>query len=472
MNLPEILKVDEEKCVNCHQCIVACSTKFANDGSGEHVKINNDLCIGCGECLKACTHDARIPVDDFDNFMNIVEGKEKIVAIVAPAIASQFPEKHLHFNGWLKSLGISAIFDVSFGAELTVKSYINHIQKNNPKTVIAQPCPAIVTYIEVYRPELLPYLAPADSPMLHTAKMIKKFYPQYSDHKMIVVSPCLAKKREFDETGVADYNVTMRSFENYFEINQIDLKDYPIIEFDNDKAERAVLFSSPGGLLSTAEREVPGIRELTRKIEGPHTIYEYLDSLPEQIEQGRNPLLIDCLNCENGCNGGTGTTRQKTPPDELEYYISKRKQEMQLHYKTADNKEKNLNNLRLVIDKYWDGPLYERTYINRHEVFTSRIEIPTEEQKEQIYLALHKYKPEDHLNCASCGYHTCEHMAEAIHNNLNKIENCHFYINYELEQKSSEIKDKSEKLESQKNTLIKQSEHILSFIGKIREIAK
>ena len=102
------------------------------------------MCIACGSCLVACTHDARQFSDDFDDFLKKINNKEKMVAIVAPSIAANFPNQYLNFNGWLKSLGIEAIFDVSFGAELTVKSYIEHI-KSNPQAVIAQPCPAIVT---------------------------------------------------------------------------------------------------------------------------------------------------------------------------------------------------------------------------------------------------------------------------------------------------------------------------------------
>ena len=98
---------------------------------------------------------------------------------------------------YTKLYDVEAFFDVSFGAELTVKSYINYIKKNNPATVIAQPCPAIVNYIQIYRPELIEYLSPCDSPMLHTVKMIHKYYPQYAQHKVIAVSPCYAKKREF-----------------------------------------------------------------------------------------------------------------------------------------------------------------------------------------------------------------------------------------------------------------------------------
>jgi iron only hydrogenase large subunit-like protein len=60
-------------------------------------------------------------VDDFDSLMADLKSDSAISAIVAPAAAAHFPNKYLKLNGWLKSLGIKKIFDVSFGAELTVK---------------------------------------------------------------------------------------------------------------------------------------------------------------------------------------------------------------------------------------------------------------------------------------------------------------------------------------------------------------
>ena len=204
-----IFSFNADNCVECHRCISVCPVKFCNDASNEYVTVNPDLCIGCGNCIKECMHDARVYRDDYELFISDVKERKPIIAIVAPAIAANYPNQYLQFNGFLKSLGVEAIFDVSFGAELTAKSYIHHIKENKPKCVIAQPCPVIVDYIQIYRPELIQYLAPADSPMLHIAKMIKNHYPQYRNHKILAVSPCLAKKREFEETGIGDYNVTL-----------------------------------------------------------------------------------------------------------------------------------------------------------------------------------------------------------------------------------------------------------------------
>jgi len=439
MSLPKVIDVDRDKCVNCHRCISVCPVKLCNDGSGSYIKLNHDLCIGCGECLKACTHNARVIVDDFEKAMISLEKKEKVIAVVAPAIASNFPDTYLNLNGWLKAIGVSAIFDVSFGAELTVKSYIEYIKKNNPSLVIAQPCPAIVSYIQIYQPELIPYLAPADSPMMHTMKMIRNYYPAYRNHKMMVISPCIAKRREFDEVGIGDFNVTMIKLKEYIQSRDINLKKYPSLDYDNPPAERAVLFSTPGGLLRTAQREVPDIVNNTRKIEGPHIIYKYLKNLNNDLKDGINPLLIDCLNCELGCNGGTGTDSYEESMEKVEYYIEERNKKMQKLYKTYAKKKPSLNKIRNIINKYWNEDIYHRNYKNLSSHYKSSIDIPTENKLKDIYSLMNKFSEEDIKNCASCGYGECEKMAIAIYNNLNKPDNCHFYLQDNIIREKNEM---------------------------------
>ncbi|MBN1926935.1 MAG: 4Fe-4S binding protein [Prolixibacteraceae bacterium] len=426
--LTPLIAIDEEKCVNCHTCISACPVKFCNDGSGMFPKINHDMCIGCGSCVTACTHDARISIDNFKEFMSDLKVRGKMVAIVAPAVAASFPNNYLRLNGWLKSIGIEACFDVSFGAELTVKSYLEHIKKEKPKSVIAQPCPAIVNYIEMYKPELIKYLAPADSPMLHTIKMVRRYYPQFAKHKIAVISPCIAKRREFDATKMGDYNVTINSIINYFNKSKIDLKQYPEADFDNPSAERAVLFSSPGGLLRTAQRELPSIVEYTRKIEGKEVIYEYLDHLKESIDKGIAPVLIDCLNCDKGCNGGPGTPNHNKSFDEVESLIETRKKSVQLKYGINGNERKSKKGYKILkkaIEAYWEPNLYNRKYVDRSSQL--RLIKPAEEELTEIFRRMKKFAPSDFYNCSSCGYGNCRDMAVAIHNGLNKVENCHYF---------------------------------------------
>lgn len=428
--LKPVIHVDEERCRNCHTCIAVCPVKICIDGSGEKVVINHDLCIGCGSCIAACTHDARKIIDDMHPFLESLGKKEKMIAIVAPASAAVFPGDFLKLNSYLKSIGIEAVFDVSFGAELTVKSYFKHIEASNPKAVIAQPCPAIVSYIELYKPELLEYLAPADSPMTHTIKMIKNYYPQYSRHKILCISPCPAKKREFEEIGINIFNVTMVSLKEHLRTAKVDLSGFNGTDYDNPPAERAVLFSSPGGLLQTALRDRPEIGSVTRKIEGPEVVYEYLDHLPQMIKEGKNPLLIDCLNCSLGCNGGPGTGNAGKSPDEVEYYVNQRSEQLKKMYAGKRSVLSGFRpgvkkNIGKIVSKFWKKGLYDRSYKRLSE--NNSITVPIQEEREAIYRSMLKYNENDIINCCSCGYNSCEKMAEAIHNKLNKPENCNHY---------------------------------------------
>lgn len=473
MSLTPVIYVDQEKCVNCHRCIAVCPVKICNDGSGSYVSINHDLCLGCGKCIESCEHGARTGVDSFARFMNDVK-KEKMIAIVAPAVIVSFRGMDKEFNGFLKSLGVEAVFDVSFGAELTTKSYVEHIKSNKPQLMIAQPCPAIVSYCEIYKPDLLKYLAPCDSPMAHTMKMIKKFYPKYKHHKIAVISPCYAKQREYDDIKLGDYNISMKSIADYLRENNINLSRYPKVPYDNPEAERAVMYSSPGGLMQTAERFVPSISSSIRKIEGSPEVYEYFDELSENMKQQKKPLymLIDCLNCKAGCNGGAGTDTKHMGLDEMEGYVEQRKALQKSFYKTTGNKKSSLKKLDKVISKYWTPDLYTRKYTNKSNLLTSRIKTPSKAEIQQIFEKMHKTSPSDILDCGACGYEKCELMAMAIYNNLNKLENCHTYKTKQIEyMQKDHVSQIHTAVDSVKSTTIKHIVENNNEIDSVKQVS-
>ena len=303
MNFNNLIYLKEDKCIGCNKCIAECPVKGANiayiiDGKNK-VKINEERCIHCGECVKACDHLARDFYDDTEQFFMDLKTGKKISIIVAPAVRVNF-ENYKNLFGYLKSLGANFVYDVSFGADITVWGYLKAIKDKNLSSVIAQPCPVVVNYIQKYKPELINFLAPVHSPILCTSIYMKN-YANITDD-IAFLSPCISKADEIHDKntyGNIKYNVTFSKLLEHLENNNIKLQSFNEYDFDNIPGDLGFLFSRPGGLRENVEARFKNA--WIHQIEGPHHAYKYLDDLKECIDKKEDlPILIDILNCQNG----------------------------------------------------------------------------------------------------------------------------------------------------------------------------
>ncbi|MBM7556475.1 [Fe-Fe] hydrogenase large subunit C-terminal domain-containing protein [Halanaerobacter jeridensis] len=472
--LSKLVKVNPEKCINCQRCIAVCPVKFCNDGSSDYVEINDDMCIGCGACIEACNHDARTGIDDWKQVKKmLLEENEDLVAVVDPAVVADFPNNYLRINGCLDDLGVAAVFDAAFGAELMIKSYSEYIKNESPTCIISQQCPTIINYLEIYQPQLLDYLAPVDSPTIHTIKMIKHFYPQYQAHEVVVVSPCLSKKRELEETGVGDYNVTFKSIKEHFKNSSQTLFQYSEEDYTTPDPERGVLVSKPGGLLEVAQRDLEEVENSRRQIAAVKEVYDYLAELEESIEHGFNPLLIDCLSCGLGCNGGPGAVSSDKSRDELEFAVNQRSQKMKEKYKNNEGSLTsffNNNSLAKEVKQKWKSGLYTREYKDLSA--KNNINYPNEENLESIFQSLGKKSEKSrYINCSSCGYFNCHDFAVAVYNGLNKKINCRVYAQELIDQQLNELTETLNNLSSygqQIEKINKQFSNLFEIIENIK----
>ncbi len=473
MELRRIIETDADLCFNCHRCIAACPVKICNDGSGDFVGVKSDLCIGCGSCIEACPQKARTGIDDFDIFMNASDRGEKMVAVIDPAIAATFEGQNMQMNGWLVNRGIEAVFDVSFGGELLAKSYVEYIKKNNPKLIISQSCPSVVNYIQIYKPELLKYIAPFDSPMSHCMKMIREYYPQFRNHKIVAISPCYAKRHEMDFTGLGDYNVTLKSISRYFVENNVDLATFPKVDYLNKPAERAVQISSPGGLLKVLERYIPGISKNARHIEGQRPTIEYLNYLADIVSKNEDPtfVVVDCMSCESSCNDGAGSDIGSKSIDQIENYVNYREGTRRDIYHTRKDGFFGVWKLHRTIEKFWSKGIYSREYENRNRQYTHLVKEPTEDELWAIYRKMGKNSEADLLNCRACGFEDCRSLAVSIFNGLNKSESCHHYQGYQLkvlQQKQQE--QLSDAVEQVKQSSLNEFAESERDVGRIEDV--
>lgn len=433
--MKKIICTNKDKCTGCNKCIMACPVKYANNveiiDNERHIEVDEKRCITCGKCLKVCDHDARKYIDDIDTFLEDLSKGEKVSLIVAPSFVSNKPDIYKKAFGYLKSIGINLIYDVSFGADISSWGYVNYLKNNPQDFLISQSCPTIVNYIERYAPNLIKNLIPVQSPAMCTAIYLKKY--QNIPDKIAFISPCIAKKSEINKdsnSGLIDYNITFNHLFKYFEENNINLNDYPEIEFDSNQAGLGVRFSRIGGLSENLLYHLPQLK--LRQMNGPEKVYEYLNFLNKGFRTGDYDL-VDILNCTHACNVGSAVCNEiydhEIPPeieDEiLGYQRLNIQNKIEINYeeynKFFEYMEQNFN-LEDFLINYKDNS-DQIDYLH-----------PNENEFEQAFTALKKYDEESRkINCYSCGYKTCRDMAIAIHNNYNTPSSCHEYNRKELE---------------------------------------
>ncbi|HEX2947765.1 MAG TPA: [Fe-Fe] hydrogenase large subunit C-terminal domain-containing protein [Clostridia bacterium] len=430
---------DNSKCMGCNKCIFVCPVENANTSRIENgiskTHVDENKCIMCGRCLDVCGHGARDYMDDTEQFMRDLAGGKKINLIAAPALKTNF-RNYKRLIGFLSSYSNLSIYDVSLGADITTWAYLKAIKDKKLDSVISQPCPAIVNYIQKYQHDLIPRLAPVHSPMMCTAVYMKKYLKTEGD--ICFLSPCIAKVSEINDAntdGMVKYNVTFRKLSEYIKQNRIDLGSYPEKEFNGQVLGLGDIYSMPGGLKDNVYHYYPDA--WVKQVEGTETAYDYLKEYSKRLSEGMKlPLLVDILSCAQGCNLGSGTEKKEEITDiELTMH--------ELKLKNRGRLKANPAKLLAFFDKQLKPEDFVRNYTAEAH---HNSKTPSKAEEEEIFGRLHKFTGEDrNRNCNACGYGSCSMMVKAIYNGYNHVENC---IDYnlkvsgekaEIERKNAEI---------------------------------
>ena len=412
-----LIGIDLSKCVSCNSCVRVCPAPGANVAKYDEnenlvIDIDGDKCISCGACVKACGHNARFYRDDIDKFMEDIKNGKEIIIITAPAIKIAFDGYWRHVLQWFRNNGTKEIYDVSLGADICTWAHIKYLEKNKGKKIISQPCAAIVNYIVQHKPKALNYLSPVHSPMLCLAIYVKKYLGKRC--KIAALSPCIAKKNEFDETGYIDYNVTFKHLKDYFEKNNVDLpniKVYSEFEFNLAQGFLGAIYPKPGGLKENLLLHVPKLHVINS--EGVEKVYkEFDDYLAE--DKINLPDVFDVLNCEFGCNDGPAIGQEYRPfkldaimKDVKNYVVKERNSTVEIDEdgnKTEDSQFRE-----------FDEKLRLDDFIREYKPKYSSCKAVTEKEIDDAFKMLEKRSEVDkNFDCHACGYKSCREMAVAI----------------------------------------------------------
>jgi len=461
----DIITNEIDKCVGCNRCLRVCPIDEANittrvDGTTK-IKVDGENCIVCGACLPACHHGSRGYIDDTERFFEDLRNGVPISMMAAPSMKTNF-EDWGRLLSWLRKMGVRNIYDVSFGADICVWGHIRYLQKYGLKTMITQPCPSIVRYILRHRVELVKYLSPVHSPMLCAAIYMSKY--EKINTRIAALSPCISKKREFQVAGVVEYNVTIAKLKEYIKSHNIVL---PMEQsgFDGYDAGLGSLFPMPGGLKENVEFYL-GKSVRIDKAEGPQTVYKLLDEYANQPES-RLPVIFDVLNCQEGCNIGTGVGEELSVFD--------------VNTKMDNARQKSMNaNRKLYLDELYekfDETLKLEDFLETYKpALVDHIRI-TQADIEDAFVALNKFdETERTFDCGACGCDSCYEMAQKIAKGVNTPENCverARHIIQEEQKKSGELQGKNlsnlEVILSDTTRIKEMTETIVSNIDDITE---
>lgn len=451
-----------ENCVGCNKCIRSCPVLTANVAQNGVVKVDSKMCIECGVCFDNCKHNARDFEDDTERFLSDLKSGKNISVIVAPAFIANYPNDYKKIFGYLKKLGVNHIYSVSFGADITTWAYISYLKETGITGLISQPCPAVVNYVEKYQPELINKLVPLHSPMMAEAIYLKK-YMKLND-KLAFLSPCIAKRLEIQDAntnGYVEYNVTFKKL-----LETISGSYKNAVECDEESSYGlGARYPKPGGLKECVHFFC-GTQTAVMQVEGEKEAYSFLKEYAKY--KGREPFLVDILNCQKGCLRGTGTDDSI---DEIAIELAING----MNSLVSNDKEffcKNPWNSTLSLDKRWslfceqftdlDIEDFKRKYTSK----VVKVSQPSATELNDIFNSMGKTTKESReINCACCGYDTCVDMVYAIHNSTNCRENCIHYTKWLAENEKKELEMIHNQMKADNDKHLVQLDEILSKFG-------
>ena len=321
--------IDQDKCIKCGKCRAACpysaiayETRPCADACGVNAiesdelgraRINPDKCVSCGMCMVNCPFGAIADKSQIFQLIRALKEGGEIIAEIAPAYIGQFgnagPKK---VKAALMELGFSEVYEVALGADMGAVTeahhYVKEVVNGDLPFLLTSCCPSWSMLAKLYFPDMADKVSSALTPMVATARTIKKKHP---NAKVVFVGPCASKKLEASRRSVrsdVDFVITFEELAAMFDAKGIDPEKLEHEEEIHDATGAGRGYGVAGGVAEAIEKCInayyPDVDVYIEHAEGLDECRKMLLLAKTGKKDG---CLIEGMGCPGGCVAGAGT---------------------------------------------------------------------------------------------------------------------------------------------------------------------
>lgn len=321
--------IDQSKCIKCGRCkdvcpygailkmerpcAKACGMDAIGSDELGRAKIDYDKCVSCGMCIVNCPFGAISDKGQIFQLIHSIKRGDRVIAIVAPAFVGQFgpkmtPEK---LKNAMKLLGFNDVVEVAIGADLCTieeaKDFIREVPEHQP-FMATSCCPSWSVMAKKLFPDLAPYISMALTPMVLTARLMKK---EHKNCKVAFIGPCSAKKLEASRRSIrsdVDFVLTFEELMGMFEAKDVHFEDVEAGAPLEEATAAGRGFAVSGGVaqaVADAVKKIDPTREV--KIQSAQGLHECRKMLTLARAGKFNGYLLEGMGCPGGCVAGAGT---------------------------------------------------------------------------------------------------------------------------------------------------------------------
>ncbi|MDR2634592.1 MAG: 4Fe-4S binding protein [Clostridiales bacterium] len=405
-------------CQDCYRCVRECPVKAIRISGGQ-AQVEDGLCIKCGTCVRACPQRAKKVRSDLEDAKSLLASGVIAAASVAPSFAAMFPGALCRrLPSALRRLGFRFAGETAEGAKYVAEQSFTKARTGG----ICTACPAVVNYVEKYRPEHLDALIPVVSPMIAHGRMIKD---RHAGCAVVFIGPCAAKKHEIlrpENEGAVDVALTFSELSEWLSSENIQLENCSESGFDRFyEIGDARLFPVQGGMLKTGGISDDGMRADVMHISGAEDVIGLFENDP-----GFDGKLIEPLFCKGGCIGGPCFGDEESVKSQSLF-----------------SRRENVIRYAAGVEEGKDVKPVAHTVRNRAEFIRGdrKQEEISENQINKIFERTGKIEPIHQLNCGACGYKSCIENAVAVARGMAEPEMCIPYMRRLAKQRTDRIID-------------------------------